>query len=961
MSPEQDTKRLTHRWEDCGPGQDPKLPRVSTCHSTPKPAQDSPSSATAASGQQPQPTTDLSSAPTNHQSDLPSASTHRQPQITPQVHRKRNTRRIRRGKARLQRCQGHNKPTPANTSRLGGSTRPTNVDPSLAGKTQTIDNEDVCVNPSRPPAAIQGDMLDHFRQSAPGVDGPIYQPCSSDTAQPDQPTASPKNVIHDDADCRPSVDVGIASRGSLQLRASAASHPRPDDHRTQIRRFQKRPLRQPCSFEISSARESSGSPFFQSAEQQEIPCLPPVPQLDEGDFRPSNIGPLLPQGCSDLFGEQGFLDASNRSTDSPYALGRPGPGSSAVCRPEPPSARTSTAETDECVAGLPVDPGWADDIPTELAAAPLIYDVNWLTPSDTLQFTPQEWSSLHSAESSIETDLAPVMDSSARLVGTKVNGLRLRPQRNSCTLPLAAITTSRINIAALYSLPLPVDHELNDLLAWITDPHKLWNAVSAHPDYSTVRDGRQHHISRHSLDMYSHLLESGVVARGSYSHGIQCPVFRVPKSNGASSRFIINASPINDLLPPIGIDMRLPNLQDVIQRVLRSHFVWEGDARHYFYQFPMSRGASSLFSLRFAAARGDFYDAHAVAMPMGWKYAPHIGQHTASFITANAVHEAITAHEPTVACSWVDNFFMGATTLSDAHSLRDSLRHIAATVNLLLDEGAWEKPATPFPELLGLKFDLSSADPQLHNVSLSTEFTDSLSSSVRLLQSSPTPRTLFAVLGALMWSSYTVLRLPLCQYSAMMDFMRSTARSILSNSQHLGWDSPIVVHPEVLVDIHCIAQQAITAKTTLAILSTPTVKPTLQISTDASSSALGVIIDDGASLWGMMKPHNLPNIFLAELLIAAEGLALSQQLWPTRMSSISVDNTAARYVLLRGHSSSAAGDLILRKLISMWTIRPTMTILVPSACQVADPASRRWPAARPTCSHNHISEWTRWR
>ncbi len=99
--------------------------------------------------------------------------------------------------------------------------------------------------------------------------------------------------------------------------------------------------------------------------------------------------------------------------------------------------------------------------------------------------------------------------------------------------------------------------------------------------------------------------------------------FAVPKADGTSARFILDASALNKamLRPP---SFRLPTLAEM-RPVIFSYSAGQiTDLRHCFYQFPVHEDIALYFCLH---ARGEVLSFKRMAM--GWSWAPSIAQATA--------------------------------------------------------------------------------------------------------------------------------------------------------------------------------------------------------------------------------------------------------------------------------------------------------------------------------------------
>ena len=130
----------------------------------------------------------------------------------------------------------------------------------------------------------------------------------------------------------------------------------------------------------------------------------------------------------------------------------------------------------------------------------------------------------------------------------------------------------------------------------------------------------------------AYLLERDVFEPGQVHCALS--IFQVLKKNG-KARLVMNAKPVNEFFksPP---NMELPSIHEVIDFVLSNEVAATADARAFFYQLPLPPLLRRYFGVRVpTASRGRSFDTFEFKkIPMGWSWAPAIGQAVSSNILA---------------------------------------------------------------------------------------------------------------------------------------------------------------------------------------------------------------------------------------------------------------------------------------------------------------------------------------
>ena len=192
-------------------------------------------------------------------------------------------------------------------------------------------------------------------------------------------------------------------------------------------------------------------------------------------------------------------------------------------------------------------------------------------------------------------------------------------------------------------------------------------------------------------------------------------------------------------------------------------------------------------------------------------------------------------------------------------------------------------------------------------------------------------RELFQIFGSLMWANYAIMRQPLARWNDALAHIRSTARSMYAKPQ--SWDTPSSVPASV--------QDELAEMINLARVSTLTLKdltPALVASTqwsDACSTCFGYLRYSQNTVYGLSRTYEGLDIYTAELLAGADSLASSPDV-PHQI----MDNQPAIRALRKGHSSTAAGNLIIQRLWEQYSQPTAYLSWTPSGCNLSDPMSR---------------------
>jgi len=158
-------------------------------------------------------------------------------------------------------------------------------------------------------------------------------------------------------------------------------------------------------------------------------------------------------------------------------------------------------------------------------------------------------------------------------------------------------------------------------------------------------------------------------------------------------RLIQDCRPLNKAMnkPP---NMFLPLIHDIIRDVLSSEYVGCADAISMFYQFGLSETIQQYFAVLLSGGRGITLEGRFTRMPMGFSFAPCIGQRCANVLIRD------------LGRAWVDNFLVMAKTQEQYEKNRATFLERCAKVGKPLDS----TDLTPQRQFcsLGVAFDLDT-------------------------------------------------------------------------------------------------------------------------------------------------------------------------------------------------------------------------------------------------------------
>jgi len=871
--------------------------------------------------------------------------------------------------ARPQRHSGHEAEEGTDPGAIGGTQKQSSGLNSYVGEgVQPQHHQGIHLDPFSNASRIQDEKSSRCARSGKTVspidsykESEAYHSCRVPTPI-DTSAPSRSHDIHHDA------SYSLPTYGHDEGGEISTFHPR--HSHVAVGKFQERQIRRAGSGQI----HSNPTEILTTCETTRTGNLPGGVSRIEKDKSDTQC-PLHSKSSSNSSGRGRLFECRHSDTHRAYPFRRSTPGSKAIHRSQPESTRIQVTNSDVPDFSQDVQPFLnatsseyesSRDIPSFLVHSSLnisgipqgifskISDAvhfKELFPIKSLPFTDEETSFLESSDPDPEIILNILMESSGtrKKIKFSVDGRRseVRPPRVPCHYPLAPITVQRINYEKLMSLPVAPSSELTDALSWIlTD--RLKKEVMSHPLFEETKARFNKHVSRYIDYEMPYLHDIGVFTKRSWSpYTLQIPLFKVPKSDHCSSRLIGDMRPVNQLLPSQG-PMGLPDLPSLIKNILQYRVLYQLDARSYFYAFGLGKDTSDILGVRWGNKRGRFTTSRWEVMPQGFSLAPRIAQFTSLHLSQNALHETTDS----LLVPWIDNFLFGANDFEHMDILKLNFENICSTVNV--DIKPPESPPGVTMDALGLHFDVSSFDIDDHFVELQSKFRDTMAANEALIGSRMTPRQYFQVFGSCMWANYAVARQPLCKWSNALGTLRQMALTIHQGDRQELWDEAVDVSLVAMQELRNMSVTLRNSRRTLRSLKD--VDPDTDIFTDASKWAWGYL-STAPRLAGAHRTHSIQDIFVAELLAACDA-------WYTlasKVPNLHVDNTAAIGALVKGHSSTGRGNLILGRLYQCLPVNARAWVTtVPTTCQRADLLSRGVIAAGPPCGHQHVTKPVGW-
>ena len=366
----------------------------------------------------------------------------------------------------------------------------------------------------------------------------------------------------------------------------------------------------------------------------------------------------------------------------------------------------------------------------------------------------------HATEAEIEILQFPTSSASpgSKLV-VKVDGERfsLRGQHFGCKETIVPIgpeefnSSSLLNLCEIAAVRIPV--ETLEVLNWITTS-ELADKLDSLCYTQSTRNGLR--VSRgfgpNDYSSLTPILEqtSQVVL---VSH-----CFKVPKATGGG-RFIFDGREFNLLLEMLGIKcpaMDLPDIREVIQRLLHFRHYGTIDAKNYFYQFMVHERLRRYFGARLGSKRGIFKSVRMCRLPMEVIFAPCVGQCSSNLVLALLRTRCEDLDYDAVV--WVDNFIFAADSDEVLDTVISRFHALCQEVNLTLKVPILSRAVPGCGGILGLFFE---------------------NRTVRLVDKIVIPdtnmlsgRAFMESYGKISWANYCIGHFPLCSFPQLNSLVR---------------------------------------------------------------------------------------------------------------------------------------------------------------------------------------------
>lgn len=428
------------------------------------------------------------------------------------------------------------------------------------------------------------------------------------------------------------------------------------------------------------------------------------------------------------------------------------------------------------------------------------------------------------------------------------------------------------------------------------------------------------HIRKSSRFMLQHLgtlLEYDTVSIATQPLSYTLPLFTTPKKIPEQLRLIQDCRPLNSVYDRAP-EMDLPLIHVLIAYILSHKFMAQTDGVSFFYQFVLDTLISLHFGARMTNARGKYVDVVMNRMPMGWSWAPTIGQRSANVLIRN------------IGIAWVDNFILVAHDEKDFSQRKIEFFRRIKKVNLEVDKTPEEMVPVQEDIALGIQFNLRLGlyriDPQW--VEKATIRIKDLLSTAKV-----TRKNVYVLSGTICWHHYTVRR-DLCHLAHLLQFVGRTARAV-----HAGghWeeqvDMPVEVRSEILEALELIRlNEWKKPKTAL--------EPECEIWSDASDTHWAFLVFAKDILVGAksgLTKEEL-HIFYSELSCALGGISGAARLG-FKSARSNIDNAAAGGALQKGAST----NFVANRWLSRRMLKDLEVKWVSTRDMLADPFTRPYP------------------
>ena len=502
---------------------------------------------------------------------------------------------------------------------------------------------------------------------------------------------------------------------------------------------------------------------------------------------------------------------------------------------------------------------------------------------------------------------------------------------SSRSFPLKEICLSRIKFPQLLALPCPASFPFRELQFFISilDDLTSFKSILIHPPVSSSPPSN---ITSTDIQQLLHWSVVKKVPRACSKRLIN-RVFKVMKSDGSSTRLIMDCRPLNQAVVPPPTFF-LPSPQTLIPFILSFSFGWTSDFQSWFFQFLLHPDIASFFCFRFL---NSIYAL--LVLAQGFSWAAVIAQFTSCFL--NGTHpsskECFLQGD---SATWIDNTLLLAHSVESLRCRVDNFIARCETANAVLGaKDPLDLSSSSHINFAGMEFDLKAK-----TWSLKQTWREKAAETFRsvLNSSSVTTRQWLSLIGIAIW----VLRVLLLPIALLDDCIEWVSR--IHFTTDFDWDIPSPIWNKCR-DTLSLFPPLLERKLSRALLPISTF-PIITVFSDASTLALGGVLFPcsfvpAGCYWSspLPSPQLSKNITFLELKAAHDFislilLSLSQ---PICLRLI-VDNEAVSYMLKKGRGCSFRfSSLIIEIHRQLWRRNSTLQVgWVPSDSNPADLPSR---------------------
>ena len=510
-----------------------------------------------------------------------------------------------------------------------------------------------------------------------------------------------------------------------------------------------------------------------------------------------------------------------------------------------------------------------------------------------------------------------------------------------CTLPLGTVAAATFDYDTLRRLfglmGNAVHRDLRTMFEWLTtstladrlrdhirgDPSCLERAKPC--DQTCLRG-----LSPRDLST------AGIARRHEGDVDFSAVAFRVPKSDGATSRFVWNGHEYDKLHQDVmGKPPKMPTLhpRDVVARILSGwRHISAVDFTSWFFQFGLPPALQTFFSFKMCRNTTMCM----TVLPMGVCWAPTWAQHVALFITQVARRNLEEYNIVFDVVVWIDNLVVLSNSAADSERVQRAIDEVCRQLNVKTKPWECEGDGSSITRTLG--FEVNLRDQWLRPAAKSR---DKLDAAIDEFRTKRTPAQYFTLVGNLMWFAFVGAH-SLCLFGRFMRFLREQSqRAIAAKEQH-QWTTPDTT--TFSDDIFNVVHEVYAAVRGTIVHGQQRRPPPSRIkwSTDASpQAAAGVNNYNNDDVFVLPLATTARGILPAELLAGFLASLLYDEDRRRHHPSVTwvTDNQAAYYAVLKAHSANELADIILCAWLLLSKL-PDHVTWVPSNCQPADAFTR---------------------